>query len=79
MTGLPISWREMWGKLRGRFAREHLESGNTSADGDVSTGAESLQRPVTNVAPEANVPLPLVSSVTGINHAPGARKAAKRQ
>eukprot|EP00965_Chrysotila_dentata_P078610 2590778-Pleurochrysis_carterae.AAC.1 len=69
----------MWGKLRGRFAREHLESGDTSAEGDVSTGAESLRRPVTDVVPEANVPLPLVNSVTGINYAPGARKAAKRQ
>eukprot|EP00965_Chrysotila_dentata_P173036 5710141-Pleurochrysis_carterae.AAC.1 len=69
----------MWGKLRGRFAREHLESGDTSAEGDASTGAESLRRPLTDVAPEANVPLPLVNLVTGINHAPGARKAAKRQ
>eukprot|EP00965_Chrysotila_dentata_P061955 2052960-Pleurochrysis_carterae.AAC.1 len=67
----------MWAKLRGRFSRPHLASGASSANVGDSTGAESLRRTVTEEGVDESLPLPLVNSVTGINHAPGARRAAK--
>eukprot|EP00965_Chrysotila_dentata_P021867 724188-Pleurochrysis_carterae.AAC.2 len=67
----------MWDKLRGRFFRPHLATGGSSADVGESTGTESLRRPVTEDKSDESLPLPVVNSVTGINHAPGARRAAK--
>eukprot|EP00965_Chrysotila_dentata_P086720 2862239-Pleurochrysis_carterae.AAC.1 len=78
MTGImPIAWSEMLGKQRGRCPRPHLASAAVIADAGDDTGAESLRRPVTGEGVDESLPLPLVNSVTGKNHAPGARMAAK--
>eukprot|EP00965_Chrysotila_dentata_P250115 6209261-Pleurochrysis_carterae.AAC.2 len=78
LTGLPVAWNELWSKLH-RFPRPHLSSASEAVNSDAGAGADSLRRTVTNNTAPGNtpLPLPLLNSVTGINHAPGARKAAK--
>eukprot|EP00965_Chrysotila_dentata_P110473 3650176-Pleurochrysis_carterae.AAC.1 len=65
LQGLPISWSELWSKLR-RFPRSHhMSAAASSAHGEDSTGAESLRRSVTReAAPAESMPLPLVNGVT---------------
>eukprot|EP00965_Chrysotila_dentata_P140744 4652889-Pleurochrysis_carterae.AAC.2 len=73
---------KLWERLRGRFPREHITSSANTAPyaSNTDSGAGSIAWPVTDAALQAsNMPIPLLNSVTGTNHPPGARRAAKAQ
>eukprot|EP00965_Chrysotila_dentata_P173966 5742962-Pleurochrysis_carterae.AAC.1 len=84
MTGMPVSWlvswSEMCGKLVGRFPRPHrmLAPAGVPAAAVNSSSAEVVQRNK-RVSSLPARPLPLVNNVTGLNHPPAQRAAARAQ
>eukprot|EP00965_Chrysotila_dentata_P117490 3882786-Pleurochrysis_carterae.AAC.1 len=89
LTGMPISWSQLWSKLAGRFPRPHHNRVEASAGSALTTsgsGADSLARSERMVAQngevagtEPELPLELINNVTGINYSAGARQVARSQ
>eukprot|EP00965_Chrysotila_dentata_P129336 4275365-Pleurochrysis_carterae.AAC.1 len=78
---MPIAWRELWGRVAGRFPRPHLARAENAADSTApehSSGAADISRNV-NPTAEPILPLPLHNNVTGLNYTPAARQHANTQ
>eukprot|EP00965_Chrysotila_dentata_P150571 4974469-Pleurochrysis_carterae.AAC.1 len=71
LTGMPIPWSQLWGKLGARFPRQHHSSTGGATSHHVVPKASDPAAVATQ-----ELPLPLQNSVTGINYQEADRRNA---